>query len=139
MKDIKEETIQVFFEHKQIDNLEDADKVLDVIYRYLKRNDRFFKLVLKSDEASDFALVLGTRSGEYLVDLLRRDKQIKDRNLLELELLIFTDGLALQCIRYYRGESEYTLEDIVECSRMALHNIISRRTREPALPPDAVE
>jgi len=125
--DIKNETLRVFFDHQRIKDQASAEMVIASIYRYLKKNDRIFKLMFKSPAATDFALELGQACRERMLDQIHHNFTLKDTNLLDLEVSIFADGLALLCIRYYRGELETTLEEIFECAQMYGRNLITHR------------
>ncbi len=126
-REIKNEIANTFFEQHQIKSLDDMEEALNAIYRYLKKNDRFFKLVFKADKTADFALVLGARVAEEFTTLLKKQPNVANRKLLGLEFQAFMDGQSLQYIRYYRGETQYTLEDILACGQLTLSEIIKRQ------------
>lgn len=125
--DIKNETARVFFEHKKVRGQADAKRVFDDVLRYLKKNDHMFKLLFKSPEVVSFALELGLHCRQKLVEMVKKNIPLKDQYLLELEVSILADGLALSCIRYFRGELDATLDDIFECATISIDGVLRRR------------
>ena len=51
----------------------------------------------------------------------------KEKSLLEIEVSTFSDGLAMQFIRYYHGDYAVTLEDIIACGKLWNRDMIERR------------
>ncbi|MBQ6449536.1 TetR/AcrR family transcriptional regulator [bacterium] len=127
--DIKNETLRVFFEHKKIRDQADAEKIVNSIYRYLKKNDRIFRLMLKAPGAESFALELGSQARAQLLENIKLAR-LQDTHLLDLELSMIADGLSLLCVRYYREELDASLEDIFACVHLILENLMTRRQRE---------
>jgi len=124
--DIKNETMRVFFDHQKVKTQDEAAKIFEQIYRYLKKNDRIFKLMFKAPAAADFAMELGARCRAQMLEQVKH-LPLKDQYLLETELSMLADGLALLCIRYYRGELDTSLEAIFECAQIVIDGLINRR------------
>jgi len=127
-EDIKAETLKAFFEGKSLGGTQDIEPFFDDIYAYIKENDSFFRLIFISDEVTNFVRRLGNICKERIYDALRNDPAIADKNLLELEVSTFSDGLAMQFIRYYHSDYPVTLEEIISCGKLWCRTMLVRRT-----------
>lgn len=128
-EDIKAETMKAFFSGKNLLGLQDIEPFFDDIGAYIKENDYFFKLIFSSAEVTNFVRRLGKICKDKIYNALKNDYAIKDKHLLELEISTFSDGLAMQFIRYYHGDLETSLEDIIMCGKIWCKNMIERRTK----------
>lgn len=126
-EDIKSETMRAFFENKTIDGIEDIDPFFDEIYRYIKKNDAFFRLIFISDEVTGFVQRLGKICKDRIYHAVKKDTSIKDLYLLELEISTLSDGLAMQFIRYYHNDFEVNLEDIIAYGKLWSREMMCRR------------
>ena len=103
-EDIKAETLKAFFENKTISNVHDIEPFFDEIYAYIKKNDSFFRLIFISDEVTNFVRHLGNICKGRIYEAVNKDDSIRDKHLLELEVSAFSDGIAMQFIRYYHND-----------------------------------
>lgn len=127
-EDIKAETLRAFFEHKTITGPEDIDLFFDEIYRYIKKNDGLFRLMFQSYEVIGFVQRLGQLCKDRIYQALRDAPRLRDKRLLELEVSTFSDGLAMQFIRYYHGDLSVTLEDIIQSGKLWNQAMLERRS-----------
>ena len=128
-EDIKAETLKVFFENKKLQSVRDIEPFFDEIYTYIKKNDALFRLIFQSDEVTRFVGHLGALCKARIYEAVDSDRTIMDKHLLELEISAFSDGVAMQFIRYYHGDYPVTLEDIVECGKMWAKAMVERRAK----------
>ncbi len=128
-QDIKNETLQVFFDDINITKKEDIEYFFNQIYKYIKKNNNLFKLMFNSKEVTDFVTRLGNICKDRIYIVLNNDPSIKNKHLLELEVSTLSDGLAMQFIRYYRNDLDISLEDIIECAKIWCKDLIARRCK----------
>lgn len=128
-QDIKNETLQVFFDDINITKKEDIEYFFNQIYKYIKKNNNLFKLMFNSKEVTDFVTRLGNICKDRIYIVLSNDPSIKNKHLLELEVSTLSDGLAMQFIRYYRNDLDISLEDIIECAKIWCKDLIARRCK----------
>lgn len=128
-EDIKNETLHAFFDDIVIKNKYDIETFFDQIYKYIKKNNSFFKLIFASNEVTDFVIRLGNICKQRIYEVLQNDSSISNTHLLELEISTFSDGLAMQFIRYYHNSMNTSLEDIIECGKIWSQDLIIRRSK----------
>lgn len=132
-EDIKAETLKAFFENKTISNVHDIEPFFDEIYAYIKKNDSFFRLIFISDEVTNFVRHLGNICKGRIYEAVNKDDSIRDKHLLELEVSAFSDGIAMQFIRYYHNDYNVTLEQIIECGKLWCRTMIERRSEKTVM------
>ena len=125
---LKEEVAQVLFESVQLESIEDIDLYLESIYEYLKDHDTFIRLCFNSSEVTDYVLQLGKALKQTAWETAREDPGLVDKELLELEISLISDGIVMQLIRYYHGELDTSLEEIIACGKMKIRELLLRRS-----------
>ena len=65
-----------------------------------------------------------------IYEAVNKDESIRDKHLLELEVSAFSDGIAMQFIRYYHNDYNVTLEQIIECGKLWCRTMIERRSEK---------
>ena len=126
-EDIKAETMKAFFENKMISGLADIEPFFDEIYQYIKKNDNLFRLIFISDEVAGFVQRLGRICKNKIYTAVLNDPAVVNKNLLELEISTFSDGMAMQFIRYYHNDFDVSLENIIEFAKIWSREMIHRR------------
>lgn len=127
-EDIKAETMKAFFENKTISSLKDIEPFFDEIYCYIKKNDGLFRLIFISDEVAGFVRRLGRICKDRIYDAFLNDPAVTNKDLLELEISTFSDGMAMQFIRYYQNDFDVSLENIITFAKIWSREMIRRRT-----------
>ena len=74
-------------------------------------------MIFISDEVTNFVRHLGNICKGRIYEAVNKDDSIRDKHLLELEVSAFSDGIAMQFIRYYHNDYNVTLEEIIECGK----------------------
>ncbi len=104
--DIQTETMEIL--QKNIEDLKstkDFDHALDAITDYLKENEYIYSMILSSPEAIMYA--------DHIVKLLRKKLDISfGKTRHELDLILYTHGCANLYIKHFRGETNYSLDEI---------------------------
>ena len=125
---LKEELAQVLFESVQLESIEDIDPYLQSVYEYLMNHDTFIRLCFNSNEVTEYVLQLGKALKQTAWETAREHLDLVDKELLELEISLISDGLVMQIIRYYHGEIDTSLEDIMACGKMKIRELLIRRS-----------
>ncbi|MBQ6436630.1 TetR/AcrR family transcriptional regulator [bacterium] len=129
---IKEELVQEFCQNAQSAANKTAGEVyFDKIYQFVKRNDKFFRLILNTDDSVMMVIDMSKIYKDSFCKLLKTDKEIVNRKLLDVEVSTLCDGCALQIIRYYRGETKASLKEIITSAKMSYENLHRWRSHEP--------
>lgn len=66
-----------------------------------------------------------------LLELSHNDSRIHDRTYIEMDLQIFLEGLLCEYVKYCRGYSATTLDDLYEYTKYWTTNFITLRSVHP--------
>lgn len=107
--DIQNETMEILQKNfEDLKSLNDFNRCLDDITAYLKENEYIYSMILSSPEAIIYA--------DRIVKLLRKklDITLDKKTPHELDLVFYTYGCANLYIKHFRGEIDYSLDEINE-------------------------
>lgn len=105
--DIQNETMEVLQKNiEELKNTDDFYHCLDDITAYLKENEYIYSMILSSPSAIIYA--------DRIVKLLRKklDITLNTKTPHELDLIFYTYGCANLYIKHFRGEINYSLDEI---------------------------
>lgn len=111
-EDYENELIDNFFDNTTLLESTDFDKFIDAIFAYIRENDENYKMLCRSNEfllAAKKLVALAT--GKFL-ELCNESGRLKDREYLELEISIFLEGILWEYVKYCRGISSVTPDDL---------------------------
>ena len=89
---------------------QDIIDYFDNIIQCLKENEETYKLLLSADESLLFLEKLKKIASQKIYDALKDD--YKD-NFLSLNISFLMNGILMELLRYFRNESQYTLDDLL--------------------------
>lgn len=112
VEEFEEELINTFFTNAKLYAADDYEKFFDAIFSFMKENDENYKIIYKSDSVLFSPKRLSTLAINKLLELANNDKRITNRQFIELDVRIFFEGSLLEYIRYCRGQSTFTLDDL---------------------------
>lgn len=109
VNEIQQETINVLIKNTEnIKTLEEVDQYLDEIMIYIKQNEKFYSSLLKSNEPLYYVLLIHKTITKKLYETLLP----YNINNLELNVDFFTSGCTEIIMKYFRNETNSSLEDI---------------------------
>ena len=111
-EEFKEELVDNFFLNADIDNVVDYEEYFDAIFAFIKLNDENYKIFCKSNDVLFAANRLTALFSDKFLEIALNDKRIKNRDNIELEIRIFFEGSLLEYVKYCRGQSSFTLDDM---------------------------
>ncbi|MCM1368511.1 MAG: TetR/AcrR family transcriptional regulator [Roseburia sp.] len=106
------ELIDKFFTHTKLLASNDYEKFFDIVFEYIRENDENYKMICASDDFLFSANRLMTLCINKLTELINADPNIKNREFIEIETRVFTEGLMCEFIRHCRGLNSLTLQDL---------------------------
>lgn len=113
-----------------VTNEEDDLKTINDIYNYfnniklcLIQNEETYKMLLSSDEPLTFLNKLKKIAFHKILHVLKSESKYNTNKYLELDLSIYIDGLFEQFIKYFREQSDYTLDELIENSKKWLERL----------------
>ncbi len=110
-KEFQNDTIELLLnEDVDIKSINDVNVYIDVIIKNLKENENTYKMLLSSDEP----LIFLDKIRKVFIDAAYNC--LKNLNInskyLELDMNFCVDGIVSQILKYFRNNSNYTLDEL---------------------------
>lgn len=116
INDYQLETIELLVsDDKVLNSIQDICDYFDEIFNCLKKNEDVYKMLLVSNGILVFLEQLKKLAGEKIYYALQNI--IKDNKYLELDVNFYMDGIISELVKYFRGQSDYSLEELLENSK----------------------
>ena len=111
VNDYQLETIELLVsDDKILNSIQDIYNYFDEIFECLKTNEDIYKMLLSSNGSLIFLEQLKKLAGEKIYCAMKNI--IKDNNYLELDLNFYMNGIIGELIKYFRCQSDYSLEEL---------------------------
>ncbi len=111
-QDYKFQTLDLLFnDNIKLYSKADIETYLQNIFKYLKDNEKTYKLLLSANESLLFLEKLKEIANEKIYDVLKYDCTNK---YLQLDISFFMNGIMLELLEYFRNESNYSLDELLE-------------------------
>lgn len=116
INDYQLETIELLIsDDKVLNSIQDIYNYFDEIFECLKKNDEIYKMLLVSNGSIVFLEELKKLAGEKIYSALKNI--IKNNEYLELDVNFYMDGVISELIKYFRGQSDYSSDELLENSK----------------------
>lgn len=116
VNDYQMETIELLVsDDKVINSIEDIYNYFDEIFECLKKNEEIYKMLLVSNGSLIFLEQLKKLAGEKIYYVLKNI--IKNNEYLELDVNFYMDGVISESIKYFRDQSDYSLDELLVNSK----------------------
>lgn len=129
-EDYESEMIDTFFDNARLLESQDIMHFIDSIFEFICQNNENYRLLCKSNDFLFAAKKLTAIASGKLLDLCNNDNRIRNRTHIELDLQIFLEGLICEYVKYCRGYSAKTLDDLYDYTKYWVGNFIERRSGE---------
>lgn len=113
-EDYENDLIEKFFDNSRLLASSDFEKFINSFFSYIKENDENYKMLCRSDEMLFAVKRLALLSSNKCLELCLNDRRLKNRDFLELDITIFIEGLLMEYVKYCRGQSAVTPEQLKE-------------------------
>lgn len=130
-EDYENEMIDTFFDNARLFESQDIMHFIDSIFEFIRQNNENYRLLCKSNDFLFAAKKLAAIASGKLLELSHNDSRIQDRTYIELDLQIFLEGLLCEYVKYCRGYSATTLDDLYEYTKHWATNFIAMRSSRP--------
>lgn len=127
-EDYENEMIDTFFNNTRLLESQDIMHFIDSIFEFIRQNNENYRLLCKSNDFLFAAKKLAAIASGKLLELSHNDSRIKDLTHIELDLQIFLEGLFCEYVKYCRGYSTTTLDDLYEYTKYWTMNFINLRS-----------
>ena len=95
---------------KVLNSIQDIYDYFDEIFECLKKNEEIYKMLLVSNGSLVFLEELKKLAGEKIYNALLNI--VKNNTYLKLDVNFYMDGIISELVQYYRGQSDFSLDDI---------------------------
>lgn len=126
-EDYENEIMGLFFSDSMLVTPHSVEQFIDSFFKYVKDNDENYKMLCKSNDFMFAAKKLATIAANKLIEISRSDERIKNKEFLELDINIFIEGVLCEYVKYCRGYSAVTPDDLYEYAKSWWKNFIARR------------
>ena len=111
-KELQNETLDILFNNiTETPNLDTINNYFDEIINYLKNNEDIYQKILSCDDPLIYIEKLSLQITEAIMEALKdRDDLVKDD--LDIDITFFINGCMAIIIKYFKGKTNYTLDDI---------------------------
>lgn len=109
----------------ELGDLRQAEQFVDSFFGFIKVNDENYKLICKSDDSLYAANKLAESAEKRVLSYAFEKLVISDPKTFEIETDIFIQGLTWEYIKYCRGLTKISLDDIYEVARKWCAEFIS--------------
>ncbi len=109
--DYQLETIELLIsEENVLYNKDDIINYFNDIIVCLKKNEQIYKMLLSSTESITFLEKLNKMASRKILYAL--ENSISEKDYLELDVYFFMDGVMAELIKYFKNQSDYTLDEL---------------------------
>lgn len=127
-EDYENELIEAFFDNARLLGSQNIMQFIDSVLEFVRQNNENYRLLCKSNDFLFAAKKLTAIASGKLLELCHNDSRIQDRTHIDLELQIFLEGLFCEYVRYCRGYSAVTLDDLCEYTKYWVMKFIQDRS-----------
>lgn len=128
-EDYENEMIDTFFSNARLFESKDIMKFIDSIFEFIRQNNENYRLLCKSNDFLFAAKKLSAIASGKLLELCHNDPRIRNREHIELELQIFLEGMLCEYVKYCRGYSSTTLDDLYVYTKYWVTCFLAQRAR----------
>ncbi|MCI1726894.1 MAG: hypothetical protein LKM35_04305 [Lachnospiraceae bacterium] len=126
VEELENETIQQLFEGREnIHTSAEAEVFLKEMLSYFKSREDDYKMILISDDPMRFLKKLSKMIKDTLKKCVSTNQLASKKLYLYLQIDLFVDGMAEEFIRYFRGNSSYSIDLLSEGLLYTFRQIIA--------------
>lgn len=125
--DIRSNVIYSFFKDIEAETLQDIYNFFDRVGEYLRKYEIQFRNLANNANTVEFAFDISEICTNKVIQYVKKHTQIPINDWIEMEASFFSDGLAFQLIRYFKGRTTKSLKQILGyCKETVLETIKAR-------------
>lgn len=128
-EDYENELISLFFSNAELIASTNTDKLIDLMFEYIKRNDEIYRMLCKSN---DFVMIMQKfmrLAANKIIEIINASPEIVEREFITLEVNSFIEGFMFEYVKCCRDASENTIDDLYDFSKYWYGNFIERRKK----------
>ena len=129
VEEFETELIDEFFTNAKLLATNDYEKFFKELFRFMSVNDTNYKMMCKANDFLFSAKRLVALATNKLLELINSDKNITNREFIELDISIFMEGLLCEYIKYCRNMTGVTLNELYDFSLSWYEKFMQERCR----------
>lgn len=126
-EEYENELIDGFFDNARLIESQTILQFVDSFFEFIRKNNENYRLLCRSNDFLFAAKKLTAIASGKLLELSLNDRRIKNHTYLELDIDVFLEGLLCEYVRYCRGYSAKTLDDLYAYTKFWVTNFLSHR------------
>lgn len=127
-EEYENELIDAFFNNSLLLETHDVMQFIDRFFEFIRENNENYKLLCRSNDFLFAAKKLTQIVSSKLLELCRTDSRIKNLDYIELDIQTFIEGILCQYVKYCRGYSAKTLDDLYQYTNYWVAGFIEHRS-----------
>lgn len=127
VEEFEREIIDKFFTNAKLLATDDYEKFFEELFAFMKQNNDNYKMMCKSDDVLFSAKKLASLAVNKLMELIDNDPHIKNREFIELDISIFLEGLLFEYVKYCRGLTDVTPNELYVYAKSWYKKFMSSR------------
>ena len=125
-EDYENEIIDKFFSDSRLLSPVGVGDFIGSFFQYIMENNESYKLLCKSNDFMFAAKKLAAIAANKITELSRSDPKMKNKDFLEIEINIFIEGTICEYVKYCRGYSAITPQDLYDYTKQWYEDFIKR-------------
>ena len=125
-EDYENELIDKFFDDARLIGSQNIESFTDSFFDYIKKNDENYKLLCNSNDFVFAAKKLVTIASNKFLEICCKDKNVVNREYIELEINVFIEGLLCEYVKYCRDLSATTPDKLYDYTKFWIKNFRAR-------------
>ena len=126
-EDFENELIDQFYSNIKLVSCLTFEELIDQFFEYITANNENYRLICKSNDVAFASKKLTSLVESKLLEICNNDPHLVDRSNLELEINVFVEGLLCEYVKYCRGYSTNTIDDLHNYVKYWFKNFKARR------------
>ena len=111
-EDFENELIDQFYSNIKLVSCLTFEELIDQFFEFITANNENYRLICKSNDVAFASKKLTSLVESKLLEICNNDPHLVDRSNLELEINVFVEGLLCEYVKYCRGYSTNTIDDL---------------------------
>lgn len=128
-EDYENEMIDAFFDNSRLFESQDIMHFIDSVFEFIRQNNENYRLLCRSNDFLFAAKKLTAIASGKLLELCHNDSRIINRTYIDLDIQIFLEGLLCEYVKYCRGYTSTTLDDLYEYTKYWVLSFIKQRSK----------
>lgn len=128
VEEFENELIDKFFTNAKLLTTNDYERFFEEFFAFIRENHENYKMMCRSNDFLFSAKKLSALATNKFLELCNNDKSIVAREFIDIEINIFVEGLLCEYIKFCRGLSAVTMDDLYAYAKTWYKNFIENRS-----------